>query len=233
MMKTALLLGLFSLNTEHQIRLCDDNEKILRNLNLKKKQEKKSLVYYLDTEDKKLSERGLSVRIRVKQNKAEMTLKKRLGDTNSPGPMSRSTVCEYDLHGSSRELSCKIDSTIEISEFENILRRKKNWTEVISAEQLDFLKKYGEQDAQVFVYGTLTDHRYKWEDKSLGEITLDLVEQNEKEEIKYNEISIRYDQNDFQVGRKFEEFFRRTGIKACENQLDWPVTKFDTLTILN
>lgn len=232
-MKTALLLGLFSLNTEHQIRLCDDNAKILRNLNLNKKQEKNSLVYYLDTEEKKLSERGISVRIRVKQNKAEITVKKRLGDTNSPGPVSPSTVCEYDLHGSSRELSCKIDSTIDKSEFNNIIERKKNWLEVISVEQLDFLKKYGEPEARVAVYGTLTDHRYHWEDESFGEITLDLVEQNEKEEIKYNEISIRYDQNDLQTGKNFEEFFRRTGIKACENQLDWPVTKFDTLTILN
>lgn len=232
-MKTAVLLSLLSINSEHQIRLCDDNATILEKLQLGANSGKKSSVYYLETESRSLGALAVSVRLRMKQDKAEITVKKRFGNSSIKLKSEGQTICENDLHGGVSELSCKINATVDKEEGQKILSGKKNWLEVVSKEQLEFLKKYQATLKDVSVYGTLVNKRYQWTDKVLGEVTLDLVEQVGKEEVKYNEISVRYDENDQQTGKRFETFFRNTGIKACDNQLDWPLNKFDTLQILN
>lgn len=228
-----ILTSLVSINTEHQIRLCDDNKTVLEKLHLNAIQEKKSSVYYLETTAHDLAQLGVSVRVRVKNNSTEITVKKRFGGSKVQLKSAGEIICENDLHGGVKELSCKINATVDKSEFEKVRVGKKNWLQIVSSAQLEFLKKYNADILNIVIFGTLTDHRYQWNDKIFGEITVDLVEQKNKEEIKYNEISIRYDESDLQMGKRFEDYFKSTGIKACDNQQDWPINKFDTLEILN
>lgn len=230
-MNTLIIASLFSsIVTEHQIRLCDDNQNILSKLKLNEVQSKKFNVYYLETSAREMSALGVSARVRVKQNSVEITVKKRLGNSQTG---DKGAICENDLHGSVKEFSCKINSSVNKKEFEKVMAGKKNWLEILSSEQLNFLKKYNGALKDAVVYGTLKDERYQWNDKQFGEITVDLVGRSGKEEIKYNEISIRYDDSNSQTGNKFESFFKNTGVKACADQIDWPVNKFDTLEILD
>lgn len=232
-MKTLLLLAQLT-NTEHQIRLCDDNKSIIEKLHLSADQKKDFRTYYFETSSLDLGSNGLSVRARLKANHAEITVKKKFGNMNSLKlTSSDQIICENDLHGGVKEYSCKISSNIDKEDFQKVLKGKKNWLKILTEEQLSFLKKYHGDFKEINVYGTLSDNRYQWTDKIFGVVTLDLVEQVNREQVKYNEISIRYNDSDNLMGPRFEEYFKKTNINACLNQRDWDIDKFATLEILN
>lgn len=218
--------------TEHQIRLCDDNKVILEKLHLSSAQNKKTDVFYAESPDRTLSASGLSIRIKQKQNKAEVTVKKRLYQAENL-PLGGQIICENDLHGGQKNRTCKIDSSIEKSEFQQVLSGKKPVQEILSRDQREFLARFEADISKTVLYGTLAGQRYQWIDKRFGEVTLDLVEQKGKEEIRYHEISIRYDDSDKTIGSQFDSFLSGTEIKTCPDQIKWPVNKFDTLEIVN
>lgn len=227
----AILLSFLFQTTEHQIRLCDENKTILENLHLSGAQFKTTSIYYAETPERSLAAQGLSVRIKLKQNKAEVTVKKRLGPDENLQPEGQ-LICENDLHGGQKNRTCKIDSSVDKTEFEKLLNKKKDLSAILSKEQMNLLSRYGADIQTAVLYGTLSSQRYQWMDKRFGEVTLDLVEQKGKEDIRYHEISIRYNDSESK-GNQFEAFLSGTGIKTCADQIKWPVNKFDTLEILN
>lgn len=231
-MKTVLLFHLFFPMTEHQIRLCDDNQNIVEKLALSGAQFKKTAIYYAESPERSLATLGLSIRIKLKQNKAEVTVKKRIAKDETLKPDIQA-ICENDLHGGQKNRTCKIDSSVDRAEFEQWLEKKKHLSALLSKEQVNLLSRYGTVPEKAVVYGTLLSQRYQWTDKRFGEMTLDLVAQSGKEEIRFHELSIRYADSDLLIGSQFETFLSNTGIKACADQIKWPVNKFDTLEIIN
>ncbi|RPJ74142.1 MAG: hypothetical protein EHM20_11110, partial [Alphaproteobacteria bacterium] len=89
---------------EHQIRLCDSKESIIKKLQLKEIisadiKNKKSYVYYIDTKNRDYASLNWSIRVRVKSNKTEITVKKKLINKDYSYSNYPNMVCEYDLHG--------------------------------------------------------------------------------------------------------------------------------------
>jgi hypothetical protein len=130
--------------------------------------------------------------------------------------------------------SCKLKADIPTDDFYQVLKNNKNWLEILSRAQYDFLKKNNILFENAIVYGTLIDKRIQWSDDTFGVITPDLIHQDKYEQNTFHEISIRYpsDSNP-EMGQKFEDFIKRTGITFCDDQINWPVNKFDLLDILN
>ncbi len=249
MKKLLLLLALLSVNAnatteklqtniEHQIRICDTNENIIAEFNLKKNfpiemQSKKFKIYYAETREHTYSDLKWSIRFREKNSKVEITVKKKM-NLNEEKPKYSNVVCEYDMHGATKEYSCKINSEIPASEFEKVLSNKKNWTKVLDLDQYDFLKENNVVFENAQIYGILEANRFQWTDNNFGLITVDLVHLNHNSSTTFNEISIRYPVGSpTSLSKSFENYVAQSGVIACANQIDWAVDKFQVLEILN
>lgn len=226
------------IHSEHQIRLCDNKESIIEKLHLKEIisadiKNKKSYVYYIETKNRDYASLNWSIRVRVKSNKTEITVKKKLVAKDYSNSKYPNMVCEYDLHGPAKNYSCKIDASVSTKEFESVLKNQKKWTDLLDSDQHKFLKEDDALFENAVVFGTLFDERFLWDDSKLGQITVDLTHMVKHQENTFHEISIRYPINDKEMGIQFENFVKSTKIKTCENQIDWPINKFDLFDILN
>ncbi len=226
-------------NIEHQIRLCDDDLSIIQKLNLKlqnntNNQEKNFQTYYIETQKRSYETLRWSIRIRVKANKTEITVKKKSLPNEKLESIYSNIICEYDLHGDLKEYSCKLNSEINNDEFKKILSGKKNWIECLDSTQTQFLKDYQALFTEAKVYGSLMNKRFQWNEEPFGLITIDLSHLSQDKTITFNEASIRYSSNQAQeLGPLFENFIKLTQIKTCNDQRDWPQNKFDLFEILN
>jgi uncharacterized protein YjbK len=226
-------------NIEHQIRLCDDDLSIIQKLNLKlqnntNNQEKNFQTYYIETQNRSYEALKWSIRIRVKANKTEITVKKKSLPSEKLENKYANIICEYDLHGDLKEYSCKLNSEINNDEFKKILSGKKNWIDSLDSTQSQFLKDYQALFAEAKVYGSLINKRFQWNEDPFGLITIDLNHLNKDKTISFNEASIRYSPDQAQeLGPLFENFIKLAQIKTCDDQRDWPVNKFDLFEILN
>jgi len=235
---TTFAASIDPINTEHQIRLCDSKQSILEKLKLDNLSSgfKASFykVYYLETLNRDLEKNQWSIRVRAKKNKAEITIKKKFLNIPSNVSYSPDMICEYDLHGAVKEYSCKINADISNSEFESVIKKQKNWLDVLDSSQVKFLKDFNANFENVLVFGTLNNERLQWEHPSFGTITLDLVELENSTLNTFHEISIRYPAvNGGVTSLEFEKYFNSKGIKACLNQASWPVDKFNLFKIIN
>ncbi len=224
---------------EHQVRLCENEQSILEKLSLipetvKNLQAKEFQVYYLETLKRDFQANNWSLRIRLKKNKIELTVKKKSAPSMDLSTKYPGIICEYDLHGSTKDYSCKLNSESSEKDFKNVLANTKVWTELLDQTQKSFLEDHNALFENALVYGTLEDSRFQWDQKDIGTITLDLVHQSHKEEISFHEISIRYlDIEAHDVASKFENFIKENNLTKCSNQIEWPIDKFEVFEVLN
>ncbi len=172
------------LNIEHQIRLCDDKQTILDKIKndpwSSSFNSNSYKVYYIDTANRDFEKNQWSIRARIKKNKTEITVKKKFPNIPSKQNIPPEMICEFDLHGSVKEYSCKINSDIANSDFENIIKKQTNLLDVLDSSQVKFLKDNNLNLKDILVYGTLINVRLQWNHPQFGTITLDLVELNGK-----------------------------------------------------
>lgn len=238
-----ITLFLYALNSfasgatvEHQIRLCESESSLFQKMQAIKDiaiTHKQFEVFYLDNPSRQFQQNKWSIRFRDKGNKFEVTVKKRLGSNETPQDLEN-LECEYDLHGTSREYTCKIDEDFDSDKFQKILSHKIEWNEVLSKSQISLLNKFGGTYPGALIFGSLLNNRYQWNDATFGKVTLDLIHLKTNEKYMFHEISLRYNEADaLKVGPLFEKYIQSIGFSKCSNQIDWPVNKFDIFDVLN
>jgi hypothetical protein len=142
-------------------------------------------------------------------------------------------ICEYDLHGSEKDYSCKIDANISTQDFYRVLKKEKNWLDLLDSSQYNFLNDNNAILKNAVIYGSLIDQRFRWNDNKFGLVTLDLIHQDGHQQNMYHEISIRYPSTvGRDIGIQFINSVRETGIVLCSEQTNYP-SKFDSLEVLN
>lgn len=224
---------------EHQIRLCDDAESITKKLDIEKSssndsKNKKYETYYVETKERNYQNLEWSIRIRLKQDKTEITLKKKSIANLRLDSKYPNMKCEYDLHANVKDFSCKLTSEISADDFQQVLKNNKNWLDLLDANQYSFLKDNNALFKDAVVYGTMINRRLQWENDSLGAVTLDIIHQDKKASNTFHEISIRYPITaPADIGVNFENYIKSVKIKTCTSQVERPVNKFDLLEILN
>ena len=217
-----------TVNIEHQIRICDSEANILNAIKKYQPTKKNMEVYYLETSDFQLSKNYFSIRLRLKESKIEVTVKKRMNSNVDITDVKNNSVCEYDLHGGIRELSCKIDYDTTIQNFNDFKLGKIRFQKLLNQSQLDFIKDI-ELPEEINLLGTLKSSRY-----AFNNLTLDIVSVIGHEDITYHEISKRYPKDEENSsGVAFENYVKSLNLHLCKNQLDWNVSKFQILEIKN
>jgi hypothetical protein len=219
---------------EDQIRLCEKDQSIISKLNLKPilglgVDSKNYKVYYVETDNRDFQKSKVSLRLRVKEKKVEITVKKRL---NRPGDIVETSdmECEYDLHGGSKEYSCKINSDIELSDFEQIINNQKPWSDFLTSNEVKLIEGLKPNFNKAKVFGYLFDNRYQRDNNDLGKITVDLVHPSKNTSNSFHEISIRYKLSEMnQMNKLFNQYVADKKLILCKDQLDWPVDKFSVM----
>lgn len=240
-----LIMLLFSFNLfaqgdsdlliEHQMRLCDDDQSVLKKFELtdltKNKLQK---IFYLETHNHDFQTNFWSIRFRVRENEVEITTKLRSDKFIHSPPPYKNVECEYDLHGTAKEYACKINSLISNKDFKRLLNGETNWTELMSGDQLNWLKREKALYQNAFIWGTLENNRYKFDHPKFGTITIDLVHPTNQDDVSYHEISIRYKESkSSNVKELFTQYVKESKVLLCPNQLDWQTDKFQIMTIQN
>ena len=234
-----LSLNLFAassdaINIEHQVRICDNEQSILKKLKLDQAKNKIYQTYYIETKNKDFESRSWSIRVRVKSNKTEITVKKRSSEAEHLENKYPNIICEYDLHGPAKEYACKLNADVQTEDFYKVINKNKNWLDILDSTQFNLLQDYNLLLKDAVVFGYLENNRLQWDDRILGLVTLDLVHQNKNENITFHEISIRYPLNGSKdMAIQFERLLKTTQIKTCSDQVNWPINKFDILEVLN
>lgn len=223
-----------AINIEHQVRLCEDEQSIIKKLNLNQEESKKFQTYYIETKNKDYETQGWSIRVRVKSNKTEITVKKKARETDHLENKYPNIICEYDLHGATKEYSCKLNADLQTADFYKVLKNNKSWIDILDSAQFNLLKDNNLLLRNALIFGELENTRIQWDDHKLGLITLDLVHLSQNANTTFHEISIRYPVNaGKEIGIQFENLLQSAKIKTCSDQVDWPINKFDILEILN
>lgn len=227
-----------STNIEHQIRLCDSEQEIINKFLLNSLvpidlQTSEFQLYYIDTIKRDYDSLKWSLRVRVKNKKTEITVKKKSIREIDLAPKYPNMICEYDLHGSVKEYSCKISTEVLTEDFLQVLKNNKNWLNILDFTQRKFLSDNNALFKNAVIYGSLIDRRFRWEDTKFGLVTLDLIHQYGHEQNTYHEISIRYPFfSSKDVGVQFMNSVQSTGTGICSEQTNYP-SKFDVLEVLN
>lgn len=214
---------------EHQIRLCDSDEVILKALQTNKKELKPRKIYYLETFNRELKAKNYTLRLKVKNSKVEVDLKKRIFDTKIPDIFNNGN-CEIDKHADVSEKTCKASNGVPEAILQDVISGNSDWTKLLSKEQLNWLSTDQLNHLDPKIYGTLEANRGEFNHKELGTITLDLVQVEKHEDVKYHEISIRYPISEMiQKASIFEAYINELEVKTCSNQIEWEINKFDVL----
>lgn len=214
---------------EHQIRLCDSDEVILKALQINKKDLKFRKIYYIENIARDLKAKNYTLRLKVKNSKVEVDLKKRILDKQIPDIFNNGN-CEIDKHANVLEKTCKASNGVSEAILQDVISGNSDWTKLLSKEQLNWLSTDQLNHLDPKIYGTLDANRGEANHKELGTITLDLVHVESHEEVKYHEISIRYPLSELSTkASSFEAFVKNRSVKACDNQIDWEINKFDVL----
>lgn len=219
---------------EDQIRLCEKDQYIISKLNLKPifgfgVDTKSYRTYYVETDNRDFQKNKVSLRLRVKDKKVEMTVKRRL---SNPGEIVETSdmECEYDLHGGVKEYSCKINSDIELSDFKQIIDNQKPWFDFLTSNEAKLIDALKNNFVKAKVFGYLSDDRYQRVDSNLGKITVDLVHPSKNSNVSYHEVSIRYNLSEMnQMNKLFNQYVTSKKLVICKDQLDWSVDKFSVM----
>ena len=241
------IIGLISSNVfaidntayvEHQIRLCDSEQEIINKFQLNSLipvdvQTSEFQVYYIDTINRDYESLNWSLRVRVKNKKTEITVKQKSVKELNPAIKYPHMICEYDLHGSVKEYSCKISASVPTEDFFQVLKKNKNWLNLLDSTQRKFLSDNNSLLKNAVIYGSLIARRLRWDDADFGQVTLDLIHQYGHEKNIFHEISIRYPSDTSNnVGFQFVNAVKSTGTELCPEQTNYP-SKFEVLEILN
>ncbi len=225
-----------NLNLEHQIRICESKDQIISKLKLNPDDFKSKDVLYVETIDQKFKASGWSIRIRKSEKKIELDLKKKISISNSLEEVTQFD-CEFDLHGTTLEKTCKLNNVIDSKLFEEVLKGEKNWLHLLNNDQEKWLKNENMLLTDALILGNLLHLRSSLSIKSLGDMTIDLVNLNARQkakDISFNEVSIRYPKDKISVyAHKFEKIVDDLGLNKCSNQIDWDINKFEVLKPIN
>jgi uncharacterized protein YjbK len=215
---------------EHQIRLCDSDEVILKALQINKKDLKLRKIYYIENIARDLKTKNYTLRLKGKNSKVEVDLKKRILDKQIPDIFNNGN-CEIDKHANVLEQTCKSSNEVSETLLKSVIKGEKEWSDILSKEQLNWLSTDQLYHLDPKIYGTLVANRGEANHKELGVITLDLVEVENHQDVKYHEISIRYPLSELsKKSSLFEAFVKDLSVKVCDNQIDWEINKFDILS---
>lgn len=214
---------------EQQFRLCEDKKTLINKLNLENESARKRDVLYIETTDRFYQANGWVIRIKTKNDKVDIDLKKRF-ESNEPGPSMAGLECELDKHGDNLGKTCKINNEISLDKLEKIILNHEAWSDILSSAQKKWLTKESVIHEYAQFYGTLKNIRHEFDDKDLGKVSLDLVHLDRDESITYHEISIRYPISEDEIKTSaFLNFIKRKNLKTCSNQDDWQISKFDVM----
>lgn len=222
------LIDANTLNVEHQIRICDTSENILRAFNLKKASFKSRELYYFETDNLILKSNQLIIKIKNKFDRIEIDLKKRISieDLNDYSDAN----CEFDKHDNNIELTCKYSHQETIQTLDDLKNHKHDWQNALSSEQLNFLENIKSESLNLKLFGTLSNLRYTIMTPDFSEISIDLVTLKSDNKINFHEISVRYPYNELEKkSLQFETLIKKSGLKLCLNQQDWDVKKFEVM----
>jgi len=129
---------------EVQINLCAEPGEIVRRLELTAVSAKPVEVWYFDSAELDLWRLGLLVRVRIKANKSELTLKAKHQDcahVDAALLPAAEGKCEYDLHGSSLEGAVSLNATLAGATVRGLLDGRTRVEEALSAAQIRFLRE--------------------------------------------------------------------------------------------
>lgn len=215
---------------EHQIRLCEDQDSILSKLQLKESSGKVRDIVYLETSDQMYRQKGWTLRLKIKSNKIEVDVKKRYAADEAI--VLKNLECELDQHVKQTK-TCKINHETSLLKFSSVLAGTSKWHELLSTEQVDWLKENLVFTENTKIFGTLINKRFEFDTFDLGTVTLDTVHLKNSESVTFHEISIRYPQTEsLKKSKMFEGFIKTKGLVPCVNQEDWDIDKFDVMNSL-
>lgn len=128
-----------NLKTEVQVNICEHADVIQTKLGLENWKSKPTQeTYYIENKDLSLFKKNwvFKASINSAKNDVDIILKK-----NSPTAFSKALKkCEYDLHGDSKKLACKMINTISLNEFKHKIH-KADYIGLLNDEQKDWLQK--------------------------------------------------------------------------------------------
>lgn len=216
---SAILFG--NLKTEVQINLCEQFSTLNTKLDLHKWDKKKSdETYFIENKFLFLFHKGWVFKVQIdrKQNTAVVMLKKNaLLNTGEITPNDiASKNCEYDLHGDSKKISCKLNNEISLDKFYHDLQNR-DFVAILSHKQTDWLK---EKNMDLPVNLQITTG-FNNQDYILNENGLKIVlgvTVNAKQQ-EFIEFSARSDsQNELKDQKKLLNYLRSKNVQLCENQ---------------
>lgn len=217
-----------SLNVEHQIRICDTTENILKAFNLESKKFKRREIYYLEDNVFNLKNNKLIIKIKTKSPNIEVDLKKRI-NINEIDQYSIND-CEFDKHENYLDLTCKYKNINSEKKLEELKDNTIHWQNILSSEQLNVLENVINMPLDLKLFGTLVNDRYTLKDQDFSEISIDLVSLKTDTKFSFHEVSVRYPYKELALkSKQFESYILNTGLKSCPNQKDWEINKFDVL----
>lgn len=218
---------------EHQVRLCDEHKSILNKLELTKTSEKKREVIYVETRDRFYQQNNWTIRIKIKANKVEVDLQKRMNSDDSVSGIEK-LECELDRHGPVLQKTCHLPHEISPQNLKKIINSNDSWTLILSKAQEKWLKKESALREDALFHGTLKASRYELSTPDFSEITLDIVHLSSNPFYTYHEISTRYLIKDESTkSTLFENFVKSKKLITCPDQIDWEINKLDVMSILN
>jgi uncharacterized protein YjbK len=103
-------------------------------------EEKKMKVYFFEDSQLSLHRQNFIIRLRLKENKAELTLKSRSAMTSRR--VNEIGDCEWDVYRQSKMRSCSQKSEIKLLDAMDVIKHPEKITDLLSEKDLEFLKQY-------------------------------------------------------------------------------------------
>ncbi len=208
--------------TEVQINICETYAAVSQKLNLQNwKPKAPEQSYFIENPSLDLFKQNwvFKVTVDAEHKTADVSLKFNLPLANANLEQNselKNEKCEYDLHGDSKKMACKLSYSISYYEFERA-QLNRDYSSLLSAEQLEWLREnkmtLPEQMAMTTAF---TDQDFSGKSNDL-KIVLGVSLGNKKEE--FIEFSARSDEaSEKETQNQLLEYLKNHDVKICKNQ---------------
>lgn len=166
-----------ALNTEIQFDLCPPNTaNAVKRFELDSDDYKTRKLYLFDNDRGSITEKGVVLRLRVREEKATFTIKIRnLNPKAIPAKFFSQDdfKCEYDQHGPQTVLTCSLGTKLDLAEAHAVTSGKRPWTALQTSIQKEFLDKFSTlaaaDRADVKVFGPAAQKVWEFELEGLSD----------------------------------------------------------------
>lgn len=129
---------------EVQVNLCSEPQQIIQALQLKRQGTKLREAWYFDTAELDLFRSGVLFRLRIADQKSELTLKvahQNCPEINPALLPADQAKCEYDMHGEQLEGAVSISRILESTKVQDLFKGSTALPDLLSPAQVRYLQE--------------------------------------------------------------------------------------------